>query len=117
MLLLTVSCARDVERGNVRAHALPDEAWGIAEWLSVADAPVVTGRVTDGENNCSAPGASWFMTSLDNEKRVTKACWMTTSLGVFELYVNGKPVGEEVLRPGFTHPLKTRRTFTYDISR
>ena len=117
MLLLTVSCARDVEKGNVRAHALPDEAWGIAEWLSVADAPVVTGRVTDGENNCSAPGASWFMTLLDNEKRVTKACWMTTSLGVFELYVNGQPVGEEVLRPGFTHPLKTRRTFTYDITR
>ncbi|MBP5515300.1 MAG: family 78 glycoside hydrolase catalytic domain [Bacteroidaceae bacterium] len=116
VLFLTVSCTHTTEKGNARAQAFSDEAWGLAEWLSVADAPVVTGRVTDGENNCSAPGASWFMTTLNNEKRVAKARWMTTSLGVFELFVNGQLVGEEVLRPGFTHPLKTRRTFTYDIT-
>jgi alpha-L-rhamnosidase len=30
--------------------------------------------------------------------------------------VNGKPIGQEFLKPGFTHVLKTRRSFTYDIT-
>ena len=41
---------------------------------------------------------------------------MTAGLGVYELYVNGKPVGEEFLKPGFTHYAKTKRSFTYDIT-
>ena len=41
---------------------------------------------------------------------------MATSLGVFEIYINGKPIGNEFLKPGFTHVLKTRRSFTYDIT-
>lgn len=32
---------------------------------------------------------------------------MTTSLGINVAYVNGRRVGEEILKPGFTHPLKT----------
>lgn len=32
---------------------------------------------------------------------------MTSGVGVFYLYVNGKPMGEEVLKPGFTHYAKT----------
>ena len=41
---------------------------------------------------------------------------MTTGLGVYELYVNGKLIGEEILKPGFTHPYKTKRSFTYEVS-
>ena len=41
---------------------------------------------------------------------------MTTGLGVYELYVNGKLVGEEILKPGFTHYAKTKRSFTYDVT-
>lgn len=32
---------------------------------------------------------------------------MTSGVGVFYLYVNGKPMDEEVLKPGFTHYAKT----------
>ena len=28
----------------------------------------------------------------------------------------GNPVGEEFLKPGFTHYAKTKRSFTYDIT-
>ena len=41
---------------------------------------------------------------------------MTTGLGVYELYVNKKPIGKEFLKPGFTHYAKTKRSFTYDIT-
>ena len=42
---------------------------------------------------------------------------MTVGLGVYDLYINGQPVGAEVLKPGFTHPLKTKRSYTYDVTR
>ena len=97
-----------------RAPSLDDDAWSVSSWIAVADAPVVTGKVQDGTR--AADGANWFVSTLKNEQQVTKAVWMTTGLGVYEIYVNGENIGEEVLKPGFTHPMKTRRSFTYDIT-
>ena len=115
-VLLAAACnptVSDKPAGH-RAAALPDDAWDVSMWISAADAPVVTGAV--GGNERAADGTSWFVSTVRNDKKVTSACWMTTGLGVYELYVNGKPIGEEVLKPGFTHPYKTRRSFTYDIT-
>ena len=99
-----------------RTAALSNAAWKGSQWLAVADAPVVSGKINDGDNACSAEGASWFTTTVTNEKKVLRARWMATALGVFDIYVNGQPIGDEVLRPGFTHPKKTRRSFTYDVT-
>ena len=41
---------------------------------------------------------------------------MTAGLGVYDLFLNGELVGREVLKPGFTHFAKTKRSFTYDIT-
>ncbi|MBQ9667414.1 MAG: family 78 glycoside hydrolase catalytic domain [Prevotella sp.] len=98
------------------ADALDQSAWDVSQWISVADAPVVTGAVDDHDNGRSADGASWFVTTFTNDREVVSARWMTTALGVYQLYVNGQPVGREVLKPGFTHVEKTRRSFTYDIT-
>ena len=100
-----------------RTEALDAAEWQHSQWISVADAPVVTGIVTDNRNNRSARGASWFVSRVRNEGRVVSAKWMTAGLGVYELYVNGTSVGDEVLRPGFTHYEKTKLSFTYDITR
>ena len=97
---------------GVRAEALNPAAWDASVWISAADAPVVSGRNVQR----AADGASWFVSTVENEQAVTAAKWMTTGLGVYELYVNGQPVGQEVLKPGFTHPYKTRVSFTYDIT-
>ena len=97
-----------------RAAALDNSLWEKAEWISVADAPVVTGRV--GDNERAADGAGWFVTTVKNGGKVADAKWMTTGLGVYELYVNGKAIGEEVLKPGFTHHSKSKLSFTYDIT-
>ena len=101
---------------GVRVEALDKSAWLESEWISAANAPVVEGRVW-GKNERAADGSSWFVTTLKNQKKVTSARWMTTGLGVYELYVNGKLVGEEILKPGFTHYEKTKRSFTYDITK
>ena len=97
-----------------KTTALNTSAWQNAEWISVVNAPVVTGRADKVIR--AADGASWFVSTIQNEKPVTKALWMTTGLGVFELYLNGQPVGDEILKPGFTHYAKTKRSFTYDIT-
>ena len=94
--------------------ALDSKAWECSQWISVKDAPVVEGVVKDGMR--AADGASWFTSKMKTEKKVTKAVWMTTGLGVYNLYVNGEPIGDEFLKPGFTHPYKTRRSFTYDVT-
>ena len=99
-----------------KTQALPDSLWSSSQWISAADAPVVEGRIEGREKERSADGASWFVASLKNDRKVKKAVWMTAGLGVYELYVNGTPVGQEVLKPGFTHPYKTKRSFTYDVT-
>ncbi|MBR4775758.1 MAG: family 78 glycoside hydrolase catalytic domain [Bacteroidales bacterium] len=99
-----------------RVEALPARAWEASEWISAADMPVVTGTVRSAENCRAADGASWFVLRQANSAQVVRARWMTTALGVYELYVNGKPVGREFLKPGFTHVAKTRNSFTYDIT-
>ena len=100
----------------VRTEALADAAWNASQWISVVDAPVVTGRINDSDNGRSADGASWFVSDVKNDQRVVKATWMTTGLGVYQLYVNGQLIGDEVLKPGFTHYEKTKRSFTYEIT-
>ena len=78
--------------------ALDNGAWDVSQWISVVDAPVAAGNASK-----SAPGANWFLSTVKNGKRVTKAVWMTAGLGVYDIYLNGELVGKEVLKPGFTH--------------
>ena len=122
LLLLGVVCAAlyacstdQTNESGKRVSALDDAAWNHSEWISVANAPVITGEI-NGSNERAADGAAWFVSVVRNEKEITSARWMTTGLGVYELYVNGKLIGEEILKPGFTHPYKTKRSFTYEVS-
>ena len=119
LLLITVCVVGGCEKQEVaevghKVKAFDATAWDAAQWISVVDAPVVEGPI--GKNPLAADGASWFVSTVKNDKKVVSARWMTTALGVYELYLNGRPVGQEVLKPGFTHPEKTRRSFTYDIT-
>ena len=116
-LFAAVSCSSSKSDSvGVRTDALDDALWAQSEWISVADAPVIDGLVRSSINYRAADGASWFVAEPVNESKVSSAKWMTAGLGVYELYVNGKPVGEDALKPGFTHPLKTKISYTYDIT-
>ena len=115
MAFALASCGTGSADSVKLTDALDNEAWNVSQWISAANAPVVTGTVA-GANERAADGASWFVSTLKNEHKVVAAKWMTSGLGVYELYVNGTPVGKEVLKPGFTHYAKTKRSFTYDIT-
>ncbi len=105
------SCGRV---SGVRTDALPAEAWQPSVWLSAADAPIAT--AADKAKERAADGVSWFAGEVVNEGEVASASWMTAGLGVYEIYVNGTRVGADVLKPGYTHVRKTRRSFTYDVT-
>ena len=112
-LLLAISCTTTMSKSvGERIEALDATVWQHSKWISAADAPVVTER----NAKRAADGASWFLTTITNPQTVISAKWMTTSLGVYEIYINGSPIGNEFLKPGFTHREKTRHSFTYDIT-
>ncbi len=115
-MLVIASCdsSQQPTAFGIRTEALDNSAWQSSVWISAADAPVATWN--SGENPRAADGASWFVSTVKNRQRVTSAKWMTTGLGVYLLYVNGNPVGTEFLKPGFTHYVKTKRSFTYDVT-
>ena len=110
------ACGTKTATEVVRVDALDASAWDASQWISVVDAPVVTGKTGDMENNRAADGANWFVSTVKNEQEVVSAKWMTAGLGVYEIFVNGQLIGEEVLKPGYTHYAKTKRSFTYDVT-
>ncbi|MCR5710309.1 MAG: glycoside hydrolase family 78 protein [Bacteroidales bacterium] len=113
-VLVVGACGKqELSVAGKKTSALGDSAWESSQWISAADAPVITGKIG---SPLAADGASWFVATVKNGGKVVSAKWMTTALGVYELYLNGVPVGCEVLKPGFTHVEKTRRSFTYDIT-
>ena len=108
MNVLSVMVAACVVAGNGDGS----DAWQGSAWLSVKEAPVHD----PADPYRAAPGTSWFACTVVNEAEVRKATWQTTALGVYEVYLNGMPVGDEFLKPGFTHVRKTRRSFAYDVT-
>ena len=86
-----------------------------AEWISVSGSPVYRGPVDNGSR--AADGTSWFARSFTNAGEVASAKWTVSGLGVFEVFVNGERVGDDFLKPGFTHWQKTKYSFTYDVTK
>ena len=116
LALLVCSCCNNPVVGT-RTEALDAAAWESSQWISAVDAPVITGTVNSKTNRCAADGASWFLGTVKNPGKVVSATWMTTGLGVYQLYLNGQAVGTgDVLKPGYTHPEKTKIAYTYDIT-
>ena len=97
-----------------RVEALDAKAWASSEWISVKAAKVA--GEAEKNHQRAADGTSCFWRRVVNAKAVKNAKWMTSGLGTYELYLNGKGVGRDFLKPGFTHVKKTRRSFTYDVT-
>ncbi len=96
------------------AAALSASAGIGGEWISVPDAPVYIGPVRDGSR--AADGTSWFARTFTNSADIVSAKWTVAGLGVFEVFVNGARVGDDFLKPGFTHYAKTKYAFGYDVT-
>ena len=85
-----------------------------ARWISVPDASVFSGPVKNGSR--AASGTSWFARAFTNSGEIASAKWTVSGLGVFDVFVNGTLVGDDFLKPGFTHYAKTKYSFSYDVT-
>ena len=85
-----------------------------ADWLSVPDAPVADENAKGRWR--AADGTSWFFSAVTNVSAVKSAKWTVSGLGVFDVHVNGTRVGDDFLKPGFTHYAKTKYAFAYDVT-
>lgn len=114
VLLVAFGCCNgNKDYVGVRVEALDNSAWEVSKWISVVDAPVVP-KIPKVVR--AADGANWFLSTVRNDKKVVEAKWATAGLGVYELYINGKRVGNDFLKPGYTSATKTKYSFTYDIT-
>ncbi|MDD4025970.1 MAG: family 78 glycoside hydrolase catalytic domain [Kiritimatiellae bacterium] len=88
--------------------------WNGSEWIAVPGCEVITSNNVP-ETGFAAPGTSCFFKRIANGKAVKEAYWTVTGQGVFQAYVNGRPL-PDFLKPGFTHVFKTRHSFTYNVT-
>lgn len=119
-LLLAVFIATEAAcaapgRAGRRTEAMDSILWTKAQWISPEKNPAAPDQRGNGTER-AADGAAWFVSDIKNDKKLRSARWMTSGLGVYSLYVNGKSVGEEILKPGYTHYKKTKLSFTYDVT-
>ena len=106
---------RTVSRPASFATGLLNEGdWNGSEWIAVAGADQTLSDEMR-KRRCAMPGASCFAKRTENVKPVREAWWTVTGQGVFQAYVNGKPL-PGFLKPGFDHVLKTRHSFTVDVT-
>jgi hypothetical protein len=100
------------EKAGFETGLLTPDGWKGSEWIS----PAKKGAVDSAA----------FRKTFRNAKAVADAKWFVTGLGVFDAYVNGKPVSRilpsgrevrDVLKPGLTQRNRCRHYFTYDVTR
>lgn len=76
-------------------------------------------KTNDNDKNdpLHLPGAPYLRKSFSLKENVKKASLYVSSLGVFEMSVNGKNIGDDILTPGWTDYNKRVYYKTYDISK
>ena len=67
------ACSAPADYAGSLVEPLGDYAWDSSQWISAANAPVVTGIVKGKENCRAADGASWFLAPGTPEKPVGRA--------------------------------------------
>ena len=84
---------------------LEPSSWS-ASWITMKDEKKVDG---------SRP-AQYYRNEFSTSKKVSSARVYVTSLGLYELFLNGKKVGDELFTPGWTSYNKRLQYQTYDVT-
>ncbi|MDR3220057.1 MAG: family 78 glycoside hydrolase catalytic domain [Dysgonamonadaceae bacterium] len=71
----------------------------------------------DSETSRSRLSARYFRKEFNNQKTVQSAKVYITGLGLYELYVNGEKIGNQVLSPTPTDYFKTIKYNTLDVTK
>lgn len=88
------------------AGILEENSW-IASWVTMPNEKEYEGK--------SRP-AQYYRNEFSAAKKIKAARVYATSLGVYELYLNGKKVGDELFTPGWTSYNKRLQYQTYDVT-
>ncbi|WP_175416240.1 alpha-L-rhamnosidase [Aggregatimonas sangjinii] len=88
---------------------LAKEDWK-ADWISF--------KTTDSgvSDSLFLPAASYLRKPFSVSEKIKRATLYVTSLGVFEMSLNGQKIGEDLLTPGWTDYTKRIYYKTYDLS-
>jgi alpha-L-rhamnosidase len=81
-------------------------------------------NINDNKNKSQKPApaysdpapASYFRKEFTAGKAIKKARVYSSSLGVYELYINGKRIGDDILSPGWTNYDKRVQYQVYDVA-
>ncbi len=84
---------------------LKPELW-TASWITLPD---------EEKTKTSKP-AHYYRNEFSANKKVSLARVYVTSLGLYELYLNGKKVGDQLFTPGWTSYNKRLQYQTYDVT-
>lgn len=100
--------ANDTSAANWQTTGFVDSAWPVAKGL---------GAFGVGPwNSPQAPGVPAYFRKQFSASKVTRARVYATALGVYELWLNGKRVGNDYLAPGFTDYRKRLQVQAYDVT-
>ncbi len=80
--------------------------WNDAEWITTADG---------GESAKSLP-SQYYRRDFELTKRVERARVYVTSLGTYQLFINGEKVSDDLFAPGWTSYHKRLQYQTYDVT-
>ena len=88
------------------ASSMTSAAWTSASWISAKD---------EGKITSSLP-AQYYRKRFSLNKKVASARVYVTSLGTYQLYLNGQKVSKDLFAPGWTSYNKRLQYQTYDVS-
>ena len=83
-----------------------------APWISFKDDSLFH----KNPKSLDLPDPRYYRKSLETKKKVTKAIAYASALGIYELHLNGKRVGDAYFAPGWTNYSKRAYYNTYDLT-
>jgi alpha-L-rhamnosidase len=98
------------ETGSWSAGLLSPEDWK-AQYISFRDTTPVHKK-----KGLFLPAARQYRKEFTAEKRVKRATIYATALGIYELHLNGKRIGDAHFAPGWTDYHKRAYYWTYDVT-
>jgi len=85
---------------------LEPEKWE-ASWITFPDEPAADGGSLPGHH---------YRNEFSTSKKISSARAYVTAHGLYELYINGKKVGDELFTPGWTSYNKRLQYQTFDVT-
>lgn len=85
-----------------------------SHFIAASDNVLIKHPEAEGKGDLPAP---YFRKDINAEKEISSVYAYVTSLGVYELYINGVNVNRAKFAPGFTDYRKTLQYNFYDVSR